>query len=101
MEDKFPFVTTTKLPHSEQRVKLVRHHFLHMVQSLLTDPRLQDDDFDFPDNDPFAPPEESPIWLESMRSGEAYRKSYEKHITKPRQILLPIPFHIDGAQTAQ
>ncbi len=81
MEDKFPFTTKVKLPHSRQRVALTRHNFLLMVQSLLTDPELQDDDFDFPGCDPFVPPIENPVWLESLRDGEAFQAMHNKQCT--------------------
>ena len=100
MDKKFAFKTKVKLPHSGQWVELTRHDFLQMVQSILTDPNLKDEDFDFTDNDPFAPPPEKPVWIEGLRTGEAYRASYKEYITKPNQILLPIPFYIDGTQTA-
>ena len=55
----------------------------------------------FTDDDPFAPPPENLTYIGSLRTGRAYRDTYKELITKPNQILLPVPMYIDGAITAQ
>lgn len=44
------------LPYSKSKVKLVVHDAKAQILSLLTDPRLNDEDYLFINDDPFAPP---------------------------------------------
>ena len=69
--------------------------------SLLTDPRLKDEDYLFWGDNPFAPPPESVEHIEDLNTGEAHLKSHKEMITKPNQILLMVPMCIDGATTGQ
>ena len=97
MENKFPYYKEVQLPGTGTYVHLVCHHFLEMVESLLTDPRISDNDYLFGD-DPFAPPEDSPAMVRDLNTGQAYRTAYNKYIKDPtRQILLPIVPYMDGA----
>ena len=70
------------------------------IQSLLTDPRILDQDYLFFDNNPFkAPPLDIKI-IQDLNTGRAFTQTYAKLITKQgRQILLPVIFYIDGANT--
>ena len=52
---KYNIEKTLTLPSSGTKVTLILNDALFMFQSLLTDPRIKDDDYLFFDNDPFAP----------------------------------------------
>lgn len=89
-----------QLPHSESRINLVVHKFREQVQSLLSDPRIEDEDYLFFNDDPFAPPPKQFTTVGDINTGLAYRKSYDELITIPnRQVLLPIIWYLDGAVT--
>ena len=97
-------VPTSKLilPSSKAKVRIVVHQAQTLVVSLLTDPRLTDDDFLFFGDDPLAPPPNEITQLGDINTGTSYLKSHRKLITKPgRQILVPIIGHIDGAVAGQ
>jgi hypothetical protein len=67
-----------------------------LVTSILTDPRLEDKDYLFFDDDPFKPP---PISFMSLTSIPAW---LAKTITDPsKQMLIMLPCYIDGATTGQ
>ena len=90
------------LPSSRTKVGIVWHHARDCVVSLLTDPRLSDNDYLFFGNDPLAPPPENLAYIADINTGTAYRESYKQLITKPgKQILVPIIMYIDGAVTGQ
>ena len=74
-----------------------------MGQSLLTDPRITDDEYLFFNDNPFSrPPNNDNTVIGDINTGEAYRKSYNKYITKPgKQVLLPFIFYCDGTATGQ
>ncbi len=102
MEEKFGQSKPLILPGSKAKVGVVCHDARDCVVSLLTDPRLNDEDYLFFNNNPFAPPPEELSYLKDINTGLAYIETYKKLITKPnRQILLPIPLYIDGAVTGQ
>ena len=100
MEAKQPTEINIRLPHSKARVKLTRHDAWDCIESLLTDPRITDDDYNFPNNDPFWVPQ-YPRRIGELHTGLAYYRAHQKYITKPNQILFPILLYIDGAITGQ
>ena len=102
MEHQYAKSTKISLPHAKSKVVMWRKDARDNVLSLLTDPRWEDDDWLFFENNPFkAPPEDYP-YLEDVNTGEAYRETYKRLITnKDRQILVPILLYIDGAVTGQ
>lgn len=99
MEGKFPHTKTTTLPYSQAKVDLVCHDAWGCIESMLTDPRLTDDDFWFFDNDPFAGPPEKMGVITDLQTGAAYREAYKLYKKKPNQIVLPICMYLDGANT--
>ena len=101
MTNKGPKVIRNfELPYSGSIIDLVVQDFKQQVQSLLSDPRFTDDDYLFFDDDPFASPPNAFTTIGDINTGRAYRKTYEKLITKPgKQVLLPILFYMDGAIT--
>ena len=101
MDGKFPFVKNVTLPHSKANVDLVCHDAADCIESILTDPRLTDDDFMFFNNDPLQAPPKDLLDKADLETGLAYRAAHKKYITKQNQVLLPIIFYIDGAVTGQ
>ena len=82
------------LPSSKAGVDVVFHNAREMVVSLLTDPRICEQDYVFFDNNPFAPPPEKLDKIADLNTGLAYTRTYKKLITKPnKQILVPIVLH--------
>ena len=95
---------TLVLPHSKAAVDVVHFDFRQQLVSLLTDPRLTDDDFLHFNDDPFAdlPELDESLMLGDVNTGDAYRETHKRLITKPgEQMLLPIIFYIDGTATGQ
>ena len=99
MDTKAPFVKPTTLPFSKQKIELVCRDAWGCIESLLTDPRLTDDDFWFPDGDPFADPPETLKIIGDLQTGRAFRKAHKLYKKKPNQIPLPIVAYLDGANT--
>ena len=101
--EKVPKVVKNfELPHSKSRIDLVINLFSEQLESLLTDPRINDDDYLFFNNNPFDPPPDDFTTLEDINTGLAYRETYKQLITDPtREVLLPIIFYMDGAVTGQ
>lgn len=101
MTDKFGLKKSLVLPSSRAKVEIICHDAWHCVESLLTDPRICDDDYNFRDNDPFKPPPEVGT-IGELHTGRAYKSAYDQFITDPeRQVLLPFIAYIDGAVTGQ
>ena len=74
-EGSYHNVDKITLPHSRSRVNIVWNDANAVIQSLLTDPRI---------------------------TGHAHVVTYKKMIKHPhKQILLPVMFYIDGANTGQ
>ena len=88
-----------RLPSSKAVVTIPCCDAKDCIVSLLTDPRMRDEDYLFFDDDPMAPPPDKIPVLKDLNTGEAYLQSYEKLITKANQVLLPVIMYIDGAVT--
>ena len=101
MKNKFPISKPLVLPFSKAKVDLVCHDAWGCVESLLTDPRLTDDDFWFFDDDPRAPPPENRPFFADLQTGRAYREAARQYKKHPNQIPLPIVMYLDGADTGQ
>jgi hypothetical protein len=94
--------TPVILPSCGQKANVVTNDTAKVLQSLLTDPRIQDNDYLFWGNDPFCPPPETLNFIEDLNSGLCYTATYKKLIKDPtKQVLLPTPLYIDGASTGQ
>lgn len=92
--------TEIVLPSSRIKARMIWHKARDAVVSLLTDPRIEDDDYLFFDNDPLAPPPEDFDYLCDINTGSSYRLTYKRLITKPgKQVLVPIIMYIDGTVT--
>ena len=101
MDNKYAQPETIVLPHSKTKVDVWKHDARDLVLSIITDPRWEDKDWLYFDDDPFAPPPEDLDYIADLNTGEAYLETYRRLITKPRQILVALPLYIDGAVTGQ
>ena len=94
--------TIITLPHSKARALIVWNDAKAAMTSLLTDPRITDDDYLFFEDNPLSSPPNQINYVEDLNTGRAYTKTYKKLIKKPgEQVLLPVLFYIDGASTGQ
>ena len=95
-------LTNLRLPFSGSRINLVIQDARYQIQSLLTDPRICDDDYLFFDDNPFASPPLDREFVGDINTGRAYTETHLQMIEDPdKQILLPIMFYMDGAVTGQ
>lgn len=104
LTDKQARTETIRLPNSKATVTMVFHNAWDCIESLLTDPRVKDDDYNFHGNNPLAapPPITNDSTISELHTAMAYKKAYEKYIKYPgKQVLLPIVMYIDGAVTGQ
>jgi hypothetical protein len=101
MDHQYATPTTILLPHSRSKVDVWKKLARDNVLSLLTDPRWSDKDWLYFGDDPFAAPPENSPFVDDLNTGDAYRETYKKLITKERQILVPVLLYIDGAVTGQ
>lgn len=107
MFEKVNLVNVITLPSSRSQAKIVSNDFKHCLQSLLTDPRITDQDYLFFNDNPLAPlprvsKDPKKVTIGDINTGQAYRETYKKYIKSGRkQVLLPIIFYIDGAATGQ
>ena len=99
--DMVPIEKKVRLPSSKAVVSIPCRDAGECLVSLLTDPRFEDEDYLFFNDNPLAPPPEQVTYLEDLNTGDAYLKTHEKMITNDRQVLLPVPLYIDGANTGQ
>jgi len=102
LTNKVNIVTEVTLPSSRARARIIKNDARAALQSLLTDPRITDDDYLFFGDDPLSPPPEDLDYIGDINTGLAYRESYAKLIKRPgKQVLLPVIFYMDGAATGQ
>jgi len=102
MQGKFATNVPITLPVSKAKVTITKHSAWDCFESLLTDPRVNDSDYNFVNNNPFAPPAPQGGEIGDFHTARAHRVAYEKYITDPtRQVLMPVQMYIDGACTGQ
>ena len=65
-------VITEHMCNQSERNWLLRYNINFVGVSLLTDPRLKDEDYLFWGDNPFAPPPESVEYIEDLNTGEAH-----------------------------
>jgi hypothetical protein len=91
-----------RLPYSKAGANVICNSAQLVMQSLLTDPRIQAKDYLFFNDDPFAPPPSNLNYVADLNTGLSYTETYRKLITKPgKQVLLPVLMYMDGAVTGQ
>ncbi len=101
MSAMVPVLKRVTLPSSKAVVSIPCRLAADIIVHLLTDPRVEDEDYLFFQDDPFAPPPENITYIADLNTGDAYLKSYQQKITKPNQVLLAVPMYIDGCSTGQ
>ena len=99
LKDRGPTEKIVRLPSSKEVVKIPVFDAEDCIVELLTNPLLQDEDFDFFDDDPLAPPPEDLDYIGNNNTGSAYKDTYNMMITGPNQQLIGVIFYIDGATT--
>ena len=99
MHHKKPVEKVVRLPVSKEVVRIPVFDAEDCVVNLLTNPKLEDDDFDFFNEDPLAPPPPDLDYIGNVNTGSAFRETYKRMITGPNQQLIGIIFYIDGATT--
>lgn len=98
MDKKKPVEKVVRLPSSKEVVKIPVFDAEDCIAGLLTNPKLRDEDFDFFDDDPLAPPPELD-YIGNNNTGSAYQSTYQRMINGPNQQLVGVIFYIDGATT--
>jgi len=101
MDHQYAKGVVITLPYSKSKVTVWTKSAHDAILSLLTDPRWTADDWLLDGDNPFAIPPDNLTDISDMNTGEAYHATYKKLITKPNQILVPLPLYIDGAVTGQ
>lgn len=101
-QKNYNMIQEITLPGTRAKAKVIINDAQAVMQSLLTDPRIVDDDYLFFNDDPLSPPPADLDYIADLNTGLSYTKTYAKLIKKPgKQVLLPVPFYIDGAATGQ
>ncbi|NJL56627.1 hypothetical protein HC928_16785 [bacterium] len=101
LDQKYALPRDVLLPHTNTRVSVHVHQAMNNVMSIITDPRWKDDDWLFFNDDPFGKPPANLKYIADLNTGQSYLETHKRLITKPNQILVPIPLYIDGAVTGQ
>ena len=97
--DKGPKEKVVRLPSSKEVVKIPVFDAEDKVAELLTDPRLDVDDFDFFDGDPLAPPPENLDYVGNVNTGSGFFDTYHALIEEANEQLVGTQFYIDAAAT--
>ena len=77
----YPYKKKIKLPVSGTVIRQTLHYTGSVFQSLLTDPRLEDADYLFYDENPLAPPPKSHKTISDLHTGKAFRHTHRLEIT--------------------
>ncbi len=106
MEGTAPYEVTTTLPHSNVNVKIPCHDFMQMTMDVLTDPRIEAEDYLWCSGDPFGEPTDEWVTIADITDGRCYRETYNKLIRPApttesgrRKVLLPLMLYLDGCVT--
>ena len=106
LERTFPVEKQVQLPCSKETINLATHDILKETVDLLTDIRIEDDDWLFFEDDPLAAPPETTDTVGDINTGRAYRETYKAKIEPEpytacgrRRVLLPYIFYLDGCVT--
>jgi hypothetical protein len=98
MTNKRPIEKVVCLPSSKEVVRIPIFDAEDCIVELLTNPLLKDEDFDFFDDNPLAPPADLD-YIGNNITGSAYQETHEQLIDGPNQQLIGVIFYIDGATT--
>jgi len=101
-----PFEVKTTLPSSNVKVKIPCHDAWQQIMDLLTDPRIEADDYLWCNGDPESEPPDEVHELADLTDGRAYRATYNALIRPSpytesgrRKVLLPLLTYMDGCVT--
>lgn len=98
--DHYNVTKRRTLPSSKSTVNIICSDARALVTSILTDPRLDDSDYLFFDDDPLKPPPAKMDYIGDINTGLSYTATYKKLIKDPtKQMLMALPCYIDGATT--
>ena len=100
-EALMPKIKKVRLPFSKSVASIPCRDAKDVIVSLLTDPRVKQEDYLFFDDNPLAPPPNPVVHLEDLNTGDAFLKSHERMIKEKGEVLLPVVMYIDGAVTGQ
>ena len=101
-QKKWTMIKEIILPFSRARARIVLNDAQAAMQSLLTDPRITDEDYMFFNDDPFSPPPDHLDYIGDLNTGRSYMETYKALIKNPsKEILLPVVFYADAAVTGQ
>ena len=106
MKKSKPYVARVRLPSNNLIAKVPCHKAPTMIVDLLSDPRIQPEDYLWFNGDPYGDPPDEWTEIADINDALAYRKTYEKVIMpKPytdlgrRRVLLPIILYMDSCVT--
>ena len=85
-EDFHGIQEVVELPTSHTCVKVVTNDAGTAIRSLLTDPRVTDEDYLFFDDNPFSPPPDNLTLLGDLNTGLSYRATYDHVPTSPMNL---------------
>ena len=97
-QNKMPYRKKIVLPVSGTAVSLTLHNTKATIQRLLTDPRIEAEDYLFwEEGKPLAPPPEKLEVIRDLNTGRAYLDTYAKMIDpNGREALMPVVIYFDG-----
>lgn len=97
-QDKMPYQKKIQLPVSGTTVNLTLHDTRAAIQRLLTDPRIDPDDYlFFEPGKPLAPPPEKLEFVQDLNTGRAFLDTYAHLIAQNgREALMPVVIYFDG-----
>ena len=98
---KVPVERIVRLPSSKEVVRIPCFKADDCIEQLLTNPRLVDEDYQFFNDDPLAPPPEDLDYVGDCITGDAYIDTHKALIKEPNHQLMGVIFYIDGAVTGQ
>ena len=102
MDSGYNKVSKIILPSTKTLAKVVHNSAQKAILSLLTDPRIKDEDYLFynPD-DPFEQVPADLDYIGDVNTSDARLKTAQKLITKPNQLLVEVILYCDAAATGQ
>ena len=77
-------------------MKITCHDAKASIQRLLTDPRVNPQDYLFWDRNPLQGPPDDLDYVKDLNTGQAYLQTHAILITEEGQQLLPIIIYTDG-----
>ena len=101
LQGKGPVNKKVRLPSSKEVVKIPVFDAQQCIIQLLTNPRLEAEDFFFFNDDPLAPPPEDSEIIGNCNTGSAFMDTHNALVTEPNQQLIGVLHCIDGAVTGQ